>query len=247
MTQIAVVGPGSVGVFFAAHLAANGHDVLACARRPFSEYVIKSNTHELRHSARVITEVSAIPATHQGGCDWVFLCVKAQQTEAAAQWLEHLCTKRTKVVVVQNGIEHERCRPWVNGAQIIPSAVYCGAQLQAPGVVHHVTGSHLEVSHDPSGVALAALFEGSAAEIHLVDELAEAQWRKLGLNVVANGLTALTNRPISVIGDAAVLPIARQLLQECWQVGQAAGVPVDPTEAAAAIDKVVSRKIDGIT
>lgn len=247
MSRIAVVGPGSVGVFFAAHLAANGHDVLSCARRPFAQYIIESDSHALQQKARVVTAVSDIPQTHLGDCEWVFFCVKAHQTESAGSWLEQLCSAQTKVVVVQNGIEHDRCQPWVNGAKVIPSAVYCGAQLVSPGFVRHTIGSHLEVADDEFGAALALLFDGSRAEIHRVESLALAQWRKLGLNVVANGLTALTNRSMSVIAHPSILPVAQHLLRECWQVAQADGVSIDPGAADETIDNLVSRNSDGVT
>ena len=72
-----MVGPGSVGAFFAAHLAATGRDIVACARRPFDEYVIESPSMPARAPARVVTEPSDVDDT----ADWVLVAVKSHQTD----------------------------------------------------------------------------------------------------------------------------------------------------------------------
>ncbi|MCP5027785.1 MAG: hypothetical protein GY929_16035 [Actinomycetia bacterium] len=88
MTRIAVVGPGGVGGFFAAHATANGHEVLSCARRPFTEYVIESGRAPTTQPARVVTD----PAMVDGPYPWVLVGVKAHQTQGAAEWLDRSTT-----------------------------------------------------------------------------------------------------------------------------------------------------------
>ena len=56
MASVAIVGPGSVGAFFAAHLAAAGHGVLSCARRPFTDYIVESPDAPVRIAADVATD-----------------------------------------------------------------------------------------------------------------------------------------------------------------------------------------------
>ena len=55
MARVAVVGPGSVGCFFAAHLAATDHEVVSCARRPFDTYVVTSELAPVTGPAVVAT------------------------------------------------------------------------------------------------------------------------------------------------------------------------------------------------
>lgn len=236
MSRIAVVGPGSVGVFFAGHLAAAGHDVVACARRPFDRYIIESREFPLDLPATVITD----PGQVSEPAPWVLLCVKAHQTEGAAGWLEALCSSETTVLVVQNGIEHDRAQPFVNGATLLPTVVYCGAELHAPGHIKHVSAGHLFVPNEPHPTDLVELFEGSDAEVRPRDDFVTEQWRKLGLNVVLNGLTALTNREMDVIGEASLRLVAIDMLRECWQVAGADGADLDPDDAAGLIDQVIS-------
>ena len=74
---------------------------------------------------------------------------------------------------------------------------------------------------------MAALADGTALRIepsagHLV-----AAWVKLGINSVANGLTALTGQPMGVIAEPGIRAIGADLLTECWTVGRAAGADLD--------------------
>lgn len=243
MAHIAVVGPGSVGVFFAGHLAAAGHDVISCARRPFQRYVIESSEFPLDIEAKVVTDPGAIEAP----ADWVLVCVKAHQTEGTANWLAALCGQDTRVLVVQNGIEHDRVDPLTNGAPSVPAVVYCGAELVAPGRIAHSASGRLIVPSEPFGSELAGLFENSQAELAASGNFVTHQWRKLSMNVMANGLTALTGRRMSVIGEPGVQPIAVALVRECSQLAQAEGADLDPAQAESIVETMVASGRDGGT
>ena len=129
---------------------------------------------------------------------------------------------------VQNGIEAiERLGPLAPESTVLPGVVYCGAELVAPGHVRHSAMARLIVPDEPAAHRLAGLADGTPLRIepsagHLV-----AAWVKLGLNSVANGLTALTGRPMEVVAEDGVGAIGRQLLIECWTVGRAAGADLD--------------------
>jgi len=236
MADVAVVGPGSVGVFFAAHLAAAGHNVISCARRPFSHYLVESPQFPIEGEANVLVD----PADVAGPVDWVLFCVKAHQTEGAAPWLDALVGDDTKIMVLQNGIEHDRVAPFSNGAPIIPTVVYCGAELLEPGHVAHTSSGHLIVDQEPFGADMLALFEGSQAEVRPTENFVTHQWRKLSLNVTANGLTALTGRRLEVLSEPGIRQMAIDLLKECWTVAAVDGADLDPGDAEALIDQIIS-------
>lgn len=243
MARVAVVGPGSVGVFFAGHLAAAGHDVISCARRPFDRYVIDSPHSPLELDATVVTDPGAITST----VEWVLLSVKAHQTPGAAEWLSRLCGNETTVLVVQNGIEHDLADAYTNGATTIPTVVYCAAELVEPGHINHTMDGHLFVPDQPYGDALLELFAGCQAEVRPTSAFVTEQWRKLSFNVLLNGLTALTGRTFSVVGDPAIRPIAIETIRECWQIASADGADLDPNGAEAIIDLLIKSGHDGGT
>lgn len=222
--RVAMVGPGGVGSVFAAHLSAV-HDVVGCARRPFDRYVIESPEVPFDGPAHVVTDPADLSDEPY---DWVLVALKAHQTAGAAAWLEQACGPDTTVVGMQNGVEAvERLSPYVNGAHVIPSVVYCGAELIEPGHVRHSRSMRLIVPDDEPGARLAELFEATPAQIDPSPGHRTSAWVKLAINVVANGITALTGRDMRVLRDDAIAPVAAKLMTEVLTVGRADGVELD--------------------
>lgn len=222
--RVAVIGPGSVGSVFAAHLSAV-HEVVACARRGFDRYLIESPEVPFDGPARVLTDP---PSLDDGPYDWVLVGLKAHQTASAAPWFERACGPQTIVVAMQNGVEAvERLCPYVSGAHVIPAVVYCGAELVEPGVVRHSRNMRLIVPDDEPGARLATLFEATPARIDPSPGHLTSAWVKLAINVVANGLTALTGRDMRVLQDDALAPVAVSLMREVLTVGRAEGADLD--------------------
>lgn len=237
--RIAVIGPGAVGSFLAAHLVAAGRDVVACARRPFDRYVIESAEHPADVPAVVVTDPSGLTPV-----DLVLVCVKVTQTPAIGDWLGALCGPATVVVSVQNGIESPALltalRP---GLRVVPSVVYCGVQLVAPGHVRHTTSARLVVPESPDGALVAEAFGGSAVSVELTPDLLTAQWRKLGVNVAVNGITALTGRRTEVFQRPDAARLARDLLVECWRVAALDGAALDDDAAVSMATALSTRPI----
>lgn len=241
MTRVAIVGPGAVGGFFAAQLTAAGRDVVSCARRSFDRYVVESELAPVAAPAHVVTD----PAALEGGpVDWVLVGVKAHQTPGAIPWLDRLCGPASTVVVMQNGVEgEERLGPLVHGAEVVPAVVYCGAELIAPGHIRHGASGTLIVPDRPAARRLAELFAGSAARVKVSESYVTDAWRKLGINVVANGITALTRRPMTVFQDPGIARLGIALLDECWTVARAEGAELGRQDAIAFVDGVRNQPV----
>ena len=224
--RVAMVGPGSVGAVFAAHLSAV-HDVVACARRPFDHYRVESPEVPYEGPARVVTDPEALDPQPM---DWVLVALKAHQTPGAAAWLQRTCGPDTVVVGMQNGVEAvERLTPYVNGAHVIPAVVYCGAELVEPGHVRHTRSMRLIVPDDDPGARLAALFADTPADIDPSPGHLTSAWVKLAINVVANGLTALTGHDMRVLSHDDLAPVAAALMEEVLTTGRAEGADLDLT------------------
>ncbi len=237
MTRIAMVGPGGVGTFFAAHLASTGRDVIACARRPFDTYLVESDTAPVDGPATVLTDPASVD---DGPLDWVLVGVKAHQTEGIADWLNRLCGPETIVVALQNGIEAEsRLAPYVNGARVLGAVVYCGATLIAPGHTRNTGGGRLILPDIEESHRLAELFADTGAKIRPDTGYNTEQWRKLGINVAVNGVTALTDKPIPVAGQGPARNVARSILDECWTVARA--------ENADLAADIIEQTLDGFS
>ncbi|MEZ5232264.1 MAG: 2-dehydropantoate 2-reductase [Acidimicrobiales bacterium] len=239
MVQIAVVGAGSVGTYFAAHLADLGHDVVACVRRPFDRYVVDSKEAPVQGPARAITD----PAELDGPVPWVLLTVKAHQTAGAGGWLERLCGPDTTVIVVQNGIEGvERTEPYAGSATVLPSVVYCGAELLEPGHIRHYARGTIYTPDVAPARELAAAFDGERVQLVPTGDFAEEAWRKLATNTIVNGLTGLTVRDLRIMTDPAMAELARAIGYEAYAVGRAEGARVPDGD----IDKLIAGLAKGM-
>jgi 2-dehydropantoate 2-reductase len=225
--SVAVVGVGAIGGFFAAQLiAADTADVVLCVRRPFDELVLDSPGGEIRCTPTVVTDPDA---ARTGPVDWVLLATKAHQTAGAAAWLDALVGPDTRVVILQNGVEHvERVQPLVGaGTHLIPAVVYCGTEAVAPGRIVHRTNGFLIVPASSAADELADLFAPARAGIRTSDDFTTTVWQKLCANVVANGITALTAQRMGVMRRPDLLELGRGLVDECVQVGRAEGADID--------------------
>ena len=220
-----MVGPGSVGAVFAAHLSGTEHEVVSCARRPFDRYLIESPEVPFDGPATVVTDPDELDGEP---FDWVLVGLKAHQTAPASDWFERTCGPDTIVVALQNGIEAaDRLTPLVSGAHVIPAVVYCGAALVEPGHVDHSRSMRLIVPDDDAGARLAELFSSTPADIDPSPSHLTSAWVKLCINAVANGLSALTGRDMRVLGDPALAPVAARLMTEALTVGRAEGADLD--------------------
>lgn len=238
--RVAVVGPGAVGCFFAAHLSTTKHAVIACARRPFETYNIESSESPITGPALVVTDPCQLPTKP---IDWVLVGLKAHQTSGAANWLDALCGPDTKVVAMQNGIEAEkRLAPFVNGAEIVGAVVYCAAELIEPGRVQHSGMGRLIVPETAIGQELYELFDNTGAVIEISEKHHDKAWFKLSLNSLANGLTALTGRTMEVLADPSIVALATELIAEAWRVALEDGAAINDTDAEALVHKMASTK-----
>jgi len=228
---VAVIGLGSIGGVAAGCLAALGrHDVIACVRKPIDKLTLEQPGGAIELPLRSLTDpAQAEPA------DWVLLCTKTYQTDAAAPWLARLCTPPTRVAVLQNGVDHvARVAPLANGASVIPVIVYYNGERLAPDRVRLRQGasSDFVVANDPAGHAFAQLFAGTPLRVQLGDDFITMAWRKLLINAIASPITALTLQRQAVLRRDDVKELALALLDEAIAVGRAEGARLADDEGA---------------
>jgi 2-dehydropantoate 2-reductase len=233
--KIAVVGLGSIGAAAAGCLAAAGrHDVVACMRTPIGHLTLDAPDGTVELKLRVVTDpAQATPV------DWVLLCTKTHQTESAAPWLSQLCTPRTRVAVLQNGIGHAaRVAPLANGAAVMPVIVYYNGERLAPDRVRLRQGSDqdLAVADDSDGRAFVQLLDGTPLRIFVSGNFATLIWRKLLINAVANPITTLTLQRQAVLRRPDVQELCHGILNEAVAVARAEGVDLADDEPKRAME-----------
>lgn len=224
---IAVIGSGGIGGYVAAALARGGHRPILCVRTAFDRLEVTEGGETRAVEVPVATDPAAL-----GPVRWVLLTTKAQDIPGAAPWLVTLAGPGTTVAVIQNGVDHvRRAAPHLPpGAALLPTIIYCAVERTAPGRIVHHGSARMHVPAGAQGAAFADLFAGSRFEIVQEADFVTTAWRKLLSNAVANAITALTLRRMSVFAEPAVQALARDLMAEVVAVARAEGAQVTPED-----------------
>ena len=230
--RIAVIGPGAVGGVIAAWLAQNPDlDVTVCARTAFDQLEVETPAGPLVARPRVLTAPEAAEAV-----DWAIVTTKTYDAAGAGAWLARLVGPRTRVAVLQNGVEHvERFTPYLPADRITPAVVDIPAERSAPGRVRQRRDGTILVPPGDAGEAFVALFAHTPIDVATTDDFRTAAWKKLGLNC-AGAVNALTLKPAGVARREPIAAIMRALVAECVAVGRAEGadLPADLPETVVA-------------
>jgi len=225
MSHITLIGPGAIGCAVGAALIETGHDVTFCAHRSFARVSVrKAGDAAKTFPAKVITsEKDVTPA------EWVLLCVKAHQVPSAAGWLRAAVGPKTKIAVLQNGVEQRECvAPFVpEGTAVVPVVVDLPAARTSPGEVSWHRRAMLTATDDAAGKEFSGLFAGSFVTGATTDDLVTVAWRKLCLNAPDGAILALTGQPRRVWHKPGIADLARAILKECIAVGRAEGAKLD--------------------
>src|SRR5579862_884418 len=138
--RITIVGSGGVGGYFGARLAQGGCDVGFVAR---GAHLAAIRDHGLRVESKLgaihleKVRVSDDPAA-LGPADYVFLCVKLWDTEAALQAAAAISGPEATVISFQNGVQKDDVlRRIVGEKHVVGGVGYIGSKIGSPGVILH--------------------------------------------------------------------------------------------------------------
>jgi 2-dehydropantoate 2-reductase len=231
--RVLVAGVGAVGAWVLARLTDAGADVTGWTRGSTYERLAAGDPLVLSSPEGDWAGPVRVTTTPAGEYDLVLVCVKAHDTAAIAVDLP----RGARVVSIQNGVEnisalaahHDR----VSGA-----VVYCGCERLGPTEVRHeFPGGHLVVDDE----ALASWFDRHGLPAKMTDDVRAALWRKLLVNVVGNGLTAVTRHRFGrIFATPEIEPVARAALAETAAVARAEGVELDDSDIDASLSMLGS-------
>ncbi|HEX4361733.1 MAG TPA: oxidoreductase [Pseudonocardia sp.] len=240
--RLAVVGPGAIGATFAAVAERAGLGAVPLyGRTPVGPITVLPDDGA---PTRLAGEVRTEPEAARGPVDWLLLAVKAHQTTAAGHWLERLAGPDTVVVVLQNGVEHrQRVAPYVGGATVLPTVVWCPAEGLDRRTIRLRGTPELTVPDAPAGHRLAELLVPGGAKVHVRADFDTDLWRKLAMNAVA-GLMVLTGRRSGMFRRPDIRGLAIALAEECRAVAAAEGVRLEASLGPDLVDRLASMPPD---
>jgi 2-dehydropantoate 2-reductase len=244
--RIAVVGAGGTGGYFGGLLARAGGDVAFIARGTQLEAIrARGLTVESSLAGTFTVPVRATDDPSEvGPVDLILFCVKAYDTEAAAEGARPLFRPGTMLLSLQNGVDNEERIARAAGRSAgLGAAAYVVSAIKSPGVVAQTAG--------PGKIVLGELGGGKSertdrlrdvlqnagivAEVH--PGIRAVLWQKFLFICAFSGVTAVTRLPIgTVLADPVTRALFRGTSEEVEAVARAGGIdlPDDCVEQAMA-------------
>lgn len=226
---VVVIGMGAIGTTIAARIARTGKRIVACACSPLDQITLTDDTGTTTVPVQWLEDPKEVPSTR-----WVLLATKMHHMATASPWLRRAAHPDSRVLVLQNGVEHrERVSPHTIGC-IVPALLYINAERLAPGQAKaRLTPRDLVLPNDPQARDVATgLLTGTGLRVDLSDQFLTEAWVKLLTNLAANPITALTMRRVEVLKEPLVATLAMRVLEEAVAVGRAAGATLGEDQAA---------------
>jgi 2-dehydropantoate 2-reductase len=233
--RVAIVGAGAIGGTVGAYLSRAGHDVtFVDVVAPHVE-MIRARGMRIVGSLDEFAAFAPAYLPHEVTTPFetIFLCVKAQATEAAARSLLPFLAPDGVVVSLQNGLNELVIERVVGRARTMGAFVNFGADYLEPGVVHYagrgaVVLGELDGAFTPRLRAVHEALRAFEPNAVTTTNIFGYLWAKLAVGAMIFA-TALTDDSIAdCYAMGAYRPLFTALAREVLAVAAAHGVTPEP-------------------
>lgn len=244
---IAVVGSGSIGLYYGAKLAADGHDVRFLLRSGYEEATQEGIRIFSSGTGDVHLDRPQVFRTPQeiGPVDLVIVAVKATANTALPALLPPLLHENTALLTLQNGLGGEEFLAGHFGASRVMGGLcfVCLTRRTAASVGHVGKGtiSIGEYNRPPLSRTreIVKALQATGIDSRLVEDLANERWRKLAWNIPFNGLAVATGGKTTdqILADPALHAECRALMDEVIFTANALGHSIEKEYADYHIER----------
>lgn len=251
MKKVLVYGIGGIGGYIGTKLgaiAASEKLEISFVARGAHLQAIKDKG--LRYRAPDGKEILVKPAlataqaSDAGKVDYVFLCVKGYDLEAACRALLPVVAEHTVIVPLLNGADiYERVRTVIKDGIVLPAGIYISSSIAESGLVVHSGGKgNLFLGNEKGknfdSKALRNLLDAAAIPYEWLEDPLPAVWNKY-LFIASYGLvTGMSGKSIgAVIADAELSDLAQGIQKEIASIAVALKINLPADAAAAAFEK----------
>lgn len=237
MTQfqhVMMVGAGSVGGFFGAHLAKNNPNV-SFLLRPRTLTAVKSRGLIVRSAAGdlIVHPPAASDPRELPTPDLIILSVKAYDLREALDQLQPVMTDRTVLLTLQNGVDVEdRILAGLQRDCVVGGVAYIYSKIVEPGLIDHYKKGAVAIGelmgHESERLLkIRDLFAAAGIPCRLSKDIRRTKWEKMCWNCVFNPITVLINdRVAKAVDHPEMLNVVRQLVGEVMAVSAGLKVPL---------------------
>ena len=216
--KITVMGTGGVGGYFGARLANAGHDVAFIARGNHLK-ALKDNGLTIYSELGNLTinpiKVSDNPAEF-GEADIILFCVKAYDTQSAANVIKPIMGANTGVIPFLNGIGHiEILKETLGENSVLGGVANISALIEKPGVIRHFSTMQILRVGELDGTQSNRVKQfreacGDAAiDCPIPENIERELWQKIIMICTLAGANCLTRLPLK---DCRANPQTRELM-----------------------------------
>ena len=240
MQQIMVVGAGSVGGFFGAHLAKHYSTRVSFLLRPRTLDAVRTQGLTIRSANGIFTVRPAAASDPRvlPKPDLIILAIKAYDLDAVLDQLAPVITEETVLLTLQNGIDIEdRIAARVKRDSIVGGVAYIYSKIVEPGVIEHykrgsIAMGELSGQKTPRVVQLADLFQPAGIPCQISEDIRRTKWEKMCWNCVFNPLTVVIDDRVSAaLAHPELLDTIHQVVEEVAAVSAGLHVPLPPDMA----------------
>ncbi len=234
MRQIMMVGAGSVGGFFGAHLAKQNPNI-SFLLRPKTLAAVEKRGLTVRSAGGAFTvqPTAASDPRQLSRPDLVILGVKAYDLDEVLTQLEPVLSPKTVILTLQNGIDAEdRVIARLGRDCVVGGVAYIYSKIAAPGLIDHYKKGTVAIGelmgHESSRLLqIRDLFVAAGIPCHLSKDIRRSKWEKMCWNCVFNPLTVLINDKVSkALDHPEMMGVIRQIVGEIAAVSAALKVPL---------------------
>jgi len=239
MKQILMVGAGSVGGFFGAHLAKNNPNV-SFLLRPKTLAAVKQNGLTIRSAGGSFTvhPLAASDPRELPKPDLIILSVKAYDLDEVMAQLDPVLTDQIVLLTLQNGVDTEdRLIARLKRDCVVGGVAFIYSKIAAPGVIDHYKKGAVAIGElmghkSPRLLAIAEIFKQAGIPCQLTDDVRKSKWEKMCWNCVFNPLTIIVDDKVAkTLEHPEMLRVIHQIVEEVAAVAASVKVPLPPDMA----------------
>jgi 2-dehydropantoate 2-reductase len=234
MKQILMVGAGSVGGFFGAHLAKNNPHVSFLLRAK-TLAAVQQNGLTIRSADGIFTvrPPAASDVRQLSKPDLIILGVKAYDLDEVMAQIEPVLTEKTVILTLQNGVDTEdRLIARLKRDCVVGGVAYIYSKIAEPGVIDHykkgvVAIGELMGYESERLLQIRDLFTSAGISCQLSKDVRRSKWEKMCWNCVFNPVTVLINDCVAkALDHPEMLGVIREIVEEVAAVSAAMKVPL---------------------
>jgi 2-dehydropantoate 2-reductase len=229
--RILIWGVGAIGGTVAAYLRRAGTDITAVDAKSAHACAIRDRGLTITGPIENFTQPLPACSPNDVSGKWkiIFLCVKAQHTEAAAKQLAPHLTPDGVVVSLQNGFNELTIADAVGRERTMGALINFGADILEAGVVHF-GGRGAVVIGELDGRQSERLARVHRELLHfepdaiITDNIWGYLWGKMGYGSLLFASALTPARIVEVLGSRAARPALTALAREVMSVAATGGI-----------------------